>query len=107
MILHNVTDRRNDWIGPWEVEDAAIDATQLTIGDEGRTVVYEDSAHRREAGTLSSWSGETVWVRFHKGVTAAACSPGDLRLAVRDASPDFYHPPTFALLAGIERKATQ
>lgn len=92
MIVHNVTDRRNDWIGPWEIEPEPLDISKLWAGDEGRTVIYRDHG-RAEAGTLSSWTATTVFARFHKGETAAACSPEDLHFAVRDASPDFYRTP--------------
>lgn len=104
MIVHNVIDRRRGWIGPWEVEEETIDTARLWAGDEGRTVIYQDSCGRAEAGTLSSWvvgdGGEnlgTVWARFSQGDTAAACCPDDLRFAVRDASGDFYRPPVGTL----------
>lgn len=95
MIVHNVIDRRNDWVGPWEIEAEPLDLSKLWAGDEGRTVIYQDFG-RAEAGTLSSWNGSVVFVRFHKGDTAAACTPSDLHFAIRDASSDFYHPPVFA-----------
>lgn len=91
--VHNVIDRRNNWIGPWEVEPFPLELSKLWAGDEGRTVIYQDYG-RAEAGTLSSWNDSVVFVRFHQGDTAAACDPSDLRFAIRDASPDYYHPPT-------------
>ena len=89
-IVHNVDDRRKAWIGPWEVEDEALVVSKLFAGDEGRTVIYQDSAGGAEAGTLASWNSTTIFVRFSKGDTAAACNPGDLRFAIRDASGDYY-----------------
>jgi hypothetical protein len=93
MMVHNVRDRRSNWIGPWEVEAEPLDIAKLTPDDKGRTVIYQDYG-RAEAGTLSSWTDSIVFVRFHQGSTAAGCGPSDLRFAIRDASPDFYHPPT-------------
>lgn len=79
-IIHNVRDKRHDWIGSWEAKPLSLDA--LTPADVGRTVIYRDFG-RAEAGTLSSWNADRVWARFHKGDTAAACDPSDLMLAVK------------------------
>ncbi len=91
-VVHSVHDRRVQWIGPWEIEDKPIDLSGLRESDKGRTVIYRDHG-RAEAGTLSSWTPTTVFVRFHQGDTGAACSPCDLHFAVRNMSADFYHPP--------------
>lgn len=40
-------------------------------GDEGRWVTYTPSAGHREAGIISSWNDRVVFVRYHKGDTAA------------------------------------
>lgn len=104
MIVHNVTDRRKGWIGPWEVDERPLEAGNLTPADEGRQVVYTDpnvpEPRRSELGVISSWNGWFVHVRFTTGDTAEACTPGNLRFALRDASGEFYSPPTAALLKG-------
>ena len=83
-VVHNVSDRRHDWIGPWEVEP--LDFAKLSEADVGRTIIYRDHISA-EAGTLKSWgwSGTepVVWGVFHRGDTAAACSPEDLCWGVR------------------------
>lgn len=78
--VHNVSDRRHDWIGSWEVEP--LDYDKLSEADIGRTVIYRDHG-RAEAGTLSSFRSNTVFARFHKGDTAAGCNPRDLVFGIR------------------------
>lgn len=95
-LIHNVSDRRRAWISPWEVEDELLDISKLQPSDVGRTVIYVDSAGSAEAGTLSSWNSTTVFARFSRGDTSAACNPSDLRFAIRDASADYYRPPSAA-----------
>ena len=51
IIIHNVSDRRIGWIGPWEAEPLS---TILTPEHVGRTVIYRDHG-RAEAGTITSW----------------------------------------------------
>lgn len=78
MIIHNVRDRRFDWVGSWEVEPLVL--SELRAPDIGRTVIYQDHGGA-EAGTISSWSEQRLWARFSKGDTDAACDPADLWLA--------------------------
>ena len=87
MIIHNVRDRRNDWIGSWEAEP--LDIEKLTEADVGRTVIFQ-SYNDAEAGTLVSWRDRTLWARFSKGDTAASCRVDDLAMAVRplDGNPN-------------------
>lgn len=75
MIVHNVRDGRNDWIGSWLTEP--LDVSRLTEADVGRTVIYRDHG-RAEAGTLTSWRGHTVFARYSKGDTAAGAKSDDL-----------------------------
>ena len=79
MIIHNVTDKRNNWIGSWEAEPLIV--SMLTEADKGRTVIYQSGA-QREAGTLTSWRHDMVWARFSQGATACGCHPRDLFIAV-------------------------
>lgn len=79
-IVHNVSDRRNQWIGPWEVEPLAYD--HLTEDDIGRTVIYRDFG-RAEAGTLTSWKNGTVFARYSQGDTAAGANAADLVFGIR------------------------
>lgn len=77
--LHNVTDRRRDWIGSWRV--APLDFDALAPEDFGRTVIYR--AHgKTEAGTLTSWRGGIVFARYSKGDTAAGAKAEDLVFGV-------------------------
>lgn len=85
MIVHNVRDRRHNWIGSWEVQPLDMDA--LTEADVGRTVIFQ-SYNDAEAGTLVSWRDRTLWARFHKGDTAASCGVDDLVFAVRPLDGD-------------------
>lgn len=78
-IIHNVIDRRYDWVGSWEVEP--LDVSQLTDADIGRTVIYRDYG-RAEAGTLTSWRGDTVFARYSKGDTAAGARAAALVFAI-------------------------
>jgi hypothetical protein len=87
----NVIDRRHGWIGSWEVEDSPLVLIDLKPTDIGRTVIYRDHG-RAEAGTLTSWNGLYVFARFHRGETAAACSPEDLTFAVRNLV-ELWRPP--------------
>lgn len=81
MIVHNVTSKHNNWIGPWEV--APLDYGVLTDADIGRDVIYR--AHNTaEHGIITSYRDGRIWARFHKGDTAAACDPRDLVFAVRE-----------------------
>lgn len=82
MIIHNVTDRRHDWIGSWEVE-TLTPYELINKLKTGATVIYRDSAGKAEAGTVSSWNARRVWANFGKGSTAAACDPADLFMAIR------------------------
>lgn len=86
-IVHNVDDRRHDWIGSWVVEP--LDYDKLTTDDIGRTVIYRDHG-RAEAGTLTSWRNGVVFARYSKGDTAAGANATDLCLAVRrvDSHPN-------------------
>lgn len=88
MIIHNVTDRRYNWVGAWEAEPLCVEA--LTQADVGRTVIYRGEGMAAEAGTLTSWRDGMVWARFHRGVTAAACDPARLWLATKpmDGAPE-------------------
>lgn len=82
-IVHNVTDRRHDCIGSWEVDP--LDIEKLTAADIGRTVIYRDVG-RAEAGTLSGFRmhpGPVVWAYYSRGDTAAGASPEDLVFGVR------------------------
>lgn len=81
-IVHNVRDRRYDWIGPWETEPLDID--RLTDADIGRTVIYRDHG-RAEAGTLTSWRNGIVFARYSKGDTAAGANAADLVFGVSRA----------------------
>lgn len=83
MIVHNVTDKRNDYIGPWRTEP--LDASQLSEADIGRTVIYRDHG-RAEAGTLTSWRGNTVFARYSKGDTAAGAKAEDLVFGIEPTS---------------------
>lgn len=89
MIIHNVKDRRRDWIGPWLTEP--LDASRLTEADVGRTVIYRDHG-RAEAGTLSSWRGNLVWARYSKGDTAAAAKSEDLVFGVTEVDAHTLQP---------------
>lgn len=84
MIVHNVSDRRQDWIGSWETEP--LDINKLTLADVGRTVIYQDYG-RAEAGTLTSWWDGIVFARYSKGDTAAGANASDLLFGVRRADP--------------------
>lgn len=78
-IIHNVTDRRHDFIGSWEVEPLNYEA----LGPEhvGRTVIYRDH-NRCEAGTITSWRNGIVFARYSKGDTAAGSRATDLVLGI-------------------------
>lgn len=80
MKIINVEDRRNDWIGAWEAEPLSVE--KLTEADVGRTVIYR-SHNKAEAGTLTSWRGNTVFARYSKGNTAAGADSADLVFGVR------------------------
>lgn len=79
MLIHNMRDRRNDWVGTFECEPLVYDA--LTERDIGRTVVYRKSAPA-EAGILTSWKGGLVFARYGKGDTAAGSKPENLLLVI-------------------------
>lgn len=78
--VHNVDDRRRQWIGSWEVAPLVYDA--LRPEDVGRTVIYRDFG-RAQAGTLASWRNGTVFARYSQGDTAAGANPADLVFGVR------------------------
>lgn len=80
LTIHNVTDGRYGWIGSWETEP--LDIAKLTVADIGRTVIYRDHG-RAEAGTLTSWRGDTVFARYSRGDTAAGASASDLVFGVQ------------------------
>lgn len=84
-MVHNVSDRRRGWIGPWEVEPLTYES--LTAHDVGRTVIYRDD-HIVEAGTLSSWRDGLVWARYSTGDTAAASRPENLCFGLRSVSAE-------------------
>lgn len=84
-IVHNVTNRRYDYIGSWEVAPLDYDALQET--DAGRRVVYRDFG-RAELGYISSWRNGTVFALFHKGDTAAGCNAEDLVFATKQIGPN-------------------
>ena len=79
MVIHNVSDRRHDWIGSCEAKPLVV--SDLTEGCIGRTVIYRDHG-RAEAGTLTSWRGNTVFARYSKGDTAAGADASDLAFLV-------------------------
>lgn len=79
-IIHNVRDRRQNWIGSWEVEP--LDIAKLTPADVGRTVIYRDHG-RAEAGTLTSWRDNIVFAKYSKGDTAAGAKHSDLVFGIR------------------------
>lgn len=83
--IHNVDDKRHDWVGSWEAEPLIYDA--LSPDHIGRTVIYRDFG-RAEAGTLVSFRDGKVWARYSKGDTAAAANPSDLALAIRPLDGD-------------------
>lgn len=78
-IVHNVIDRRHDFVGSWRTEPLVYE--NLTDSDIGRTVIYRDHG-RAEAGTLSSWKNGIVFVRYSKGDTAAGANPSDLEFSL-------------------------
>lgn len=86
-MIHNVDDRRHDWICSWETEPLSYDA--LTPDDVGRTVVYQDFGGA-EAGTLSSWRNGIVFARYSKGDTAAGAKANALVFGIRPT--DDRHP---------------
>lgn len=79
LVVHNVRDGRNGWIGSWEIEPLEYD--RLTDSDIGRTVIYRDRG-RAEAGTLTSWRDGIVFARYSRGDTAAGASPNSLVFGV-------------------------
>ena len=70
IIIHNVSDRRIGWIGPWEAEPLS---TILTPEHVGRTVIYRDHG-RADHG---------VFARYSRGDTAAGARISDLWLGLR------------------------
>lgn len=84
MIVHNVSDRRNDWVGSWRC--SLLDVNQLSIDDIGRTVIYRDHG-RAEAGTLTSWRNGVVYARYSKGDTAAGAKAEDLVFGIEQVDP--------------------
>jgi hypothetical protein len=90
MRVINVRDRRHNWIGEWDVEPFTLNLLYLQELDIGRTVIYIPIRGEAEAGTISSFKEDRVWVRFGHGITGAACKPEDLRFAIRprDGNPD-------------------
>lgn len=43
-------------------------------GDEGRLVIYTDGQGEREAGTISSWNPEYVFVRYGRIASGPAAT---------------------------------
>ena len=86
--LWNVEDRRYGWIGEWEVEGLSLLYQPLDWTSIGRTVIYQN--HKKiEAGTITSFKGNTVWVRFGvAGSTSAGCKRETLVFAVRPLDGD-------------------
>ena len=82
MIVHNVRDGRHGWTGSWQT--APLDISKLTEADIGRTVIYRDHG-RAEAGTLTSWRGDTVFAQYSRGDTAAGARAADLVFGIRRA----------------------
>lgn len=78
-IVHNVEDRRHDWIGSWLVTRLEYD--KLNESDIGRTVIYR-SHNKAEAGTLTSWKNGLVFARYSKGDTAAGANANDVSFGV-------------------------
>ncbi len=85
MVIHNVVDRRNGYVGSWQTEP--LDIAKLTAADIGRTIIYQDHG-RAEAGTLTSWRGNIVWARYSKGDTAAGASADSVVFAVAQVPSD-------------------
>lgn len=79
MIVNNVRDGRQNWVGTWEVEPLVYD--ELGPEHVGRTVIYQDHG-RAEAGTITSWRDGIVFARYSQGDTAAGADPANLSLAV-------------------------
>jgi hypothetical protein len=76
MILHNIRDGRQQWIGAFEVEPLVYN--ELQPEHVGRTVIYQ----QKEAGTLTSWRDGIVFARYSQGNTAAGARADDLVFAV-------------------------
>lgn len=81
-IVHNVRDGRYGFFGSWETEP--LDPSKLTDADIGRTVIYQDHG-RAEAGTLTSWRGNTIFARYSRGDTAAGADASNLVFGLRTA----------------------
>lgn len=81
-IVNNVSDRRQQWIGSWEVAPGGLIYDGLTPEHSGQEVVYRDASGNAEVGTISSWKNGLVFVRFTTGDTAAACHPSSLSLVL-------------------------
>jgi len=86
-IVHNVADRRHGLVGSWRIEP--LDITKLTEADIGRTVIYRDHEHA-DAGTLTSWRGDTVFARYSRGDISAGACASDLVFGITraDSHPD-------------------
>lgn len=80
MMHYNVTSRIFDYIGCCE-DDGPVIKEVLTKDDIMRDVIYIPAAGDPEHGRISSWRDgtDTVFVRYHKGDTAAATNVRDLR----------------------------
>jgi hypothetical protein len=88
MRHHNVISRITDYIG--QCEDAGpVIKINLSPEDVMRDVIYIPAAGHAEHGRISSWgvNNETVFVRYHKGDTAAATHVGDLRFVKAPPAP--------------------
>jgi hypothetical protein len=80
MIIDNVHDRRNGFVGSWEAEPLVY--YELHPSDVGRTVIYKNGV-TVEAGTLESWCGGRVYVRYSTGETAAGADPTNLSFGIQ------------------------
>ena len=76
-IVHNVTDKRSQRIGSWEVVPLVFE--DLGKKDLGRTVIYADRTGKAEAGTLKGWGinglGRYIDALYHQGETTARADP--------------------------------
>lgn len=52
----------------------SISIEKLKNEDTGRLVIFNDG-HNTEEGTISSWNGRYIFVKFRSSNTAQACKP--------------------------------
>lgn len=88
MIHGSVISRIIDYVGFCE-DDGPVIKEVLTPDDIMRDVIYIPSSGRAEHGRISSWrdGNQTVFVRYHKGDTAAATHVRDLRFVKSPPGP--------------------